>query len=199
MRRHSAEEIVRSKVETSLYYMNTDYIDSLLIHYPLAMYNEEVWQAMIDLRKEGVVRYIGVSNFHKRHIEKLISATGICPDINEIYISPINTKAKSIEYCNKMNIRLMTYSPLMDIAQKRVPLEQLRPIMAKYKKNEAQIVLRWNIQRGCIALPKTKNPQRLVDNFNVFDFELTDEELKTISSLNCDYQYLVESQICPGL
>lgn len=199
MQRHSAEEIVRSKVETSLHNMNTDYIDSLLIHYPLAMYNEEVWKSMIDLKKEGLVRYIGVSNFHKRHIEKLISSTGVCPEINEIYISPINTKNDIIEYCNKMNIQIITYSPLMDIAQKRIPLDTLKPIMEKYSKNEAQIVLRWNIQRGCIPLPKTKNLTRLSENINVFDFELTKDEMESISKLNCDYQYLVESQICPGL
>lgn len=199
MQRYTAEEIVRNKVERSLYDMKTTFIDSLLIHYPLAMYNEEVWRTMIKLKEEGVVRYIGVSNFHKRHIEKLIEATGVCPDINECYTSPINTKQELIDYCKSRDIKFITYSPLMDVAQKRIPVDKLRPIMSRYGKSLAQVILRWNIQRDCIPLPRTQRQCRLKDNFNVFDFSLKDEEMAIINSLNYDFQYLVESQICPGL
>lgn len=199
MKRHTVEDIVREKVDTSLRCMNTDYLDSLLIHYPFPDYMVEIWKVMINLKEEGVVRYIGVSNFYERHIEKLIAETGVCPEINECYASPIGIKQSLIDYCNKRDCIFMTYSPLMDVAHNRIPTEKILPIMTKYAKTLAQIILRWNIERGCYPLPKTRNPKRLTENFNVFDFSLTREEVNMISSLNYDYMYLVESKICPGL
>lgn len=199
MKRHTIDEIVREKVQTSLREMNTTYIDSLLIHYPFPGYIVDIWKTMIALKKEGVVRYIGVSNFHERHIEELIYATGVCPEINECYTSPIGTKQSLVDYCKKHNILFMTYSPLMDVAHGKISVEKLKPIMDKYKKSLAQVVLRWNIERGCFPLPKTKNPKRLTENFDVFDFQLTKKEVEIISALNYDNMYLVESTICPGL
>lgn len=199
MQRHTTEEIVREKVSTSLREMKTDYLDSLLIHVPLPDYIVEIWKVMIALREEGVVRYIGVSNFHKRHIELLIQETNVVPDINELYISPIGIKEDLVDYCKSIGCIPCTYSPLMDLASKRIPLNKIEPIAKKYGKSAAQIILRWNIDRGCLPLPKTKNPKRLVENFNIFDFELTPQEVATVSSLNIDFQYLVESKICPGL
>lgn len=199
MKRHTVDEIVREKVYTSLREMNTSYIDSLLIHYPFPGYIVKIWETMIALKSEGVIRYIGVSNFHERHINKLIDGTSVCPDINEIYVSPIGTKQDMVDYCNLHDCLVMTYSPLMDIAHNKIPLDKIRPIMAKYGKSAAQVVLRWNIERGCLPLPKTKNSVRLSENFDVFDFKLTSTEIATISALNYDNQFLVESKICPGL
>ena len=199
MQRHSVDEIVKEKVATSLRDMNTSYIDSLLIHYPFPDYIVDIWKTMIDLKNQGVVRYIGVSNFHERHIDKLIAETGVTPDINEVYVSPIGIKKDLIDYCNNHQILVMPYSPLMDVAHGKIPTEKLQSIMEKYKKSLAQVVLRWDIERGCFPLPKTKNPKRLEENFNIFDFSLTSEEVEIISSLNYDNQYLVESKICPGL
>lgn len=199
MQRHTVDEIVREKVATSLRNMNTNYLDSLLIHYPFPNYIIDIWTTMIDLKNKGIVRYIGVSNFHERHIEKLIAETGVTPDINEVYISPIGIKQDLVDYCNKHKILVMSYSPLMDIAHGKISTEKLKPIIERYNKSLAQIILRWNIQRGSLPLPKTKNPKRLQENFDVFDFSLTAEEVEMISSLNYDNQYLVESKICPGL
>ncbi len=199
MNRHSVEDIVREKVNTSLCEMDTDYLDSLLIHYPFPGFFVEIWKTMIRLKEEGLVRYIGVSNFHERHIDQLIKDTRVCPDINEIYISPIGSKNSLVDYCNRHGILLVTYSPLIDVAKQRIPIEKIKPLMDKYQKSLAQIILRWNIDRGCLPLPKSKNPLRLKENFEVFDFSLTAEEVKLITSLNYDYQYLVESKICPGL
>ncbi len=199
MQRHSVEEVVREKISISLREMGTDYVDSLLIHYPFPGYYVDVWKAMIKLKDEGVVRYIGVSNFHERHIETLVKETGVCPELNECYASPISTKQSLIDYCNQHDCMFVTYSPLMDITAGRTDTEKFQPLLEKYCKSLAQIILRWNIDRGCLPLPKTKNPSRLVENFNVFDFSLSQEEVYLISSLNCDYQYLVESKICPGI
>ena len=187
------------KVNISLREMKTDYIDSLLIHLPYEYYFLDIWNAMIKCQNQGKVRYIGVSNFHKRHIEMLKKHTGVTPQINEIYISPIGTKEEQIKYAHENDIVLMTYSPLMDVAAHRISEDVLRPIMDKYNKSLAQVVLRWNIERGCIPLPKTQKFKRLKENCEIFDFSLTKEEVDTISYLNYDFQYLPESKICPGL
>lgn len=199
MQRHTVDELVREKVDDSLRKMNTDYIDSLLIHLPYPGYIDEIWDTMVQLQKEGKLRYIGVSNFHKRHIESIVAKTGVKPAFNEIYLSPIGSKQDQVEYNISNDITIMTYSPLMDLASKRINLDSIEPIMEKYHKSPAQIILRWNIERGCLPLPKTKNPKRLAENFDIFDFSLTPQEVSTINALNCDYQYLPESKICPGL
>ena len=199
MKRHTVDEIVREKVQTSLREMKTTYIDSLLIHYPFPGYIVDIWKTMIKLKEEGIVRYIGVSNFHERHIEELINATGVCPEINECYTSPIGTKQSLVEYCNNHDCLFMTYSPLMDLSAGRIPLDNIQPLAEKYGKSHAQIILRWNIERGCMPLAKTKNPVRLKENFNVLDFKLTHDEVSTLSAMNFDFQYIVESKTCPGI
>lgn len=199
MMRHSVEDVVREKVSKSLYEMRTDYLDSLLIHQPYPSYMVDIWKVMIKLKEEGVVRYIGVSNFHERHIEMLINETGVCPSINEIYTSPIGSKQQLVDYCNQHSCVINTYSPLMDLAQGHIDADEIAPIARKYGKSIAQIILRWNIERGCMPLPKSKNPKRLVENFSVMDFVLTDDDMSELSRMNKDYQHLVESLICPGL
>lgn len=199
MKRHSIEDVVREKVETSLHDLQTDYLDSLLLHFPYEPFYVEAWKVLIKLRDEGIVRYIGVSNFHPRHIEKLIDATGVKPTMNEIYLSPIGAKEEQVQYAVSKDILLMTYSPLMDLMHHKIPVDKLELLAKKYNKTIAQIILRWNIDRGSIPLPKSSNPNRLRQNIDVLDFSLTDEEVHSISSLNCDYQYLPESLNCPGI
>lgn len=199
MKRHTVDEIVREKVHTSLREMKTDYLDSLLIHYPYPDFFVEIWRTMISLQKEGKVRYIGCSNFHIRHIERLIEETGVAPSINEIYISPVGTKQDDVDYSAEKGIQLMTYSPLMDIRLKRISEEKFAHYMQKYGKSLSQIILRWNIDRGCIPLSKSKSRDRLAENINVLDFKLTTDEINQISSLNWNNQILPESKICPGI
>lgn len=198
MRRHTINEIVREKVTVSIREMHTDYIDSLLIHYPYPDFYEQIWETMMALQQEGVVRYIGVSNFHISHCERL-KEVGKLPDINEVYVSPVGTKNDLVSYSNENNIQVMTYSPLMDIRIGRVTEAMFREIMQKYNKTLSQIILRWNIDRGCIPLPKSSNASRLKENFSIFDFKLTKEEVEFIASFNQNVQILPETKICPGL
>lgn len=199
MKRHSVEVIVREKVETSLREMQTDFIDSVLIHYPYQDYYEEIWQTLMAMKEEGKIRFIGVSNFHVRHIEKLKKVGMELPAINEIYISPIGTKEEDVKYAEENNVQLMTYSPLMDIAINKIPEMHFSELMQKYNKSPAQIILRWNVDRGCIPLAKSKAPKRMADNINIADFSLTTQEVAYISSLNVNNQILPESKICPGV
>ena len=199
MKRHTVDEIVREKVSVSLREMKTNYLDSVLIHYPYPDFYEEIWQTLVALQKDGVIRYIGCSNFHIRHIEKLKECSGITPAINEIYISPIGTKEEDVKYSSANDIQLMTYSPLMDIRIKKIPEEIFQPLMEKYGKTLSQLILRWNVDRGCIPLAKSQNPKRLAENIDILDFQLTQEEVLLISSLNRNNQILPETKICPGI
>lgn len=199
MKRHTVDEIVREKVSVSLREMKTNYLDSVLIHYPYPDFYEDIWQTLVALQKDGVIRYIGCSNFHIRHIEKLKKCSGITPAINEIYISPIGTKEEDVKYSSANDIQLMTYSPLMDIRIKKIPEEIFQPLMEKYGKTLSQLILRWNVDRGCIPLAKSQNPKRLAENIDILDFQLTQEEVLLISSLNRNNQILPETKICPGL
>lgn len=196
--RHTVEDVVRDKVNISLRELQTDYLDSLLIHYPFPGYYEDIWKVMMELKNEGIVRYIGVSNFHIRHIEKL-KTIGECPSINEIYLSPIGIKQEDVEYSEQNNIQLITYSPLIDVVHGNLSDEILSTIVEKYGKTKQQIILRWNLDRGCMPLPKTSSISRLASNFDIFDFKLTDREISAISSMNVNHQYLVESKQCPGI
>lgn len=194
---HSVKEVVREKVNTSLREMKTDYLDSLLIHYPFPGYYEEVWEELINLKKEGVVRYIGVSNFFPRHIETL-RASKVMPVINELYLSPLCTRNDMMSYFKQHDILPVVYSSLLGVRGK-IPQDIIKPMMEKYGKSYSQIVLRWHIERRCVPLAKSKSSSRLKENFDVFDFKLTNEEVNLLASLNKNQVVLPESQYCPGL
>lgn len=198
MKRHTVSEIVNEKVHTSLRKMNTDYLDSVLIHYPYPGYYEEIWSCLQNLRDQGKIRFIGVSNFSIRHLE-VLRTMGESPSINEIYISPIGTKEEMVSYAIHNGIQIMTYSPLLDLTRNNLNNGILAKIGDRYGKSNSQIVLRWNIERGCIPLAKTKSKSRMMENMDVENFKLTQEEIEEISSMNRDFQILKESRICPGL
>ncbi len=199
MKKHTVEEIVREKVCDSLFEMKTDYLDSLLIHQPYPEYIEEIWNVFISLKKEGIVRYIGVSNFYARHLEQLLGFEEF-PEINQIYMSPIGTRQDDVDYCNSHDVLLMTYSPLIDIRTGRIPKSAaiFRDLQNKYNKSLSQIILRWNIDRGSIPMARSSNESRQKENIDILDFSLTNEEIDCISSMNMNYQYLPTSRICPG-
>lgn len=196
--RHTVKEVVRDKVHISLRELGTDYVDSLLIHYPFPGYYEEVWDELIALQKEGIVRFIGVSNFFPRHIDR-IKKLGVTPSINELFFSPKCTRDSMLDYFHANNILPICFSSLSGV-QGQIPQEVIGPLMEKYHKSFSQIILRWHIERGCMPLAKSKTPSRLRENFEVFDFHLEKDEIESLSSLNDNSQDITpESRYCPGL
>ena len=200
-RPNAAREIIEQKVNNSLNWLKTDYIDALLMHWPYPDYFEEIWFEMERLYKKGVVLSIGVCNCRERHFEKLKKSCEIFPMINQFETSPINTKVSLLEYCNSHNIKAMIYSPLMSLRRNNLNNYQefLKYLGDKYEKNPAQIILRFHIQRGTIPIPKSSNATRLQSNIDIFDFSLTEEEMKQLLNYNIDLAYLPESRTCPGL
>jgi diketogulonate reductase-like aldo/keto reductase len=192
------KSIVSIQLNETLKDLKTDYLDLLLIHWPHPDYFVEVWKALEDEYHAGKVRAIGVSNCRERHLKKLIDTSSICPMVNQFELHPLNTKKELIAYCQQLGIQVEAYSPLMVMNRQLMESPILKSLSRKYSKSIPQIVLRWDIQQGIIPIPKSGNPGRLQQNIDIFDFELTADDMKAIDSLNENYRGLVESTYCPG-
>ena len=192
-------KIVNTQVEESLAKLKSDYIDLLLIHWPIADYFGEIWQTFGEIYTSGKVRAIGVSNCFEWHLKKLLDAGGPMPMVNQIERHPLNTQQGMIYLCNKLGIRVEAYSPLRfgGHRQKKLPPTLLK-LAEKYQKSVAQIVLRWDLQQGVIPLPKSRTPQRIAENIAIFDFALTADELTQIDLLNENYAFLPGEDNCRG-
>jgi diketogulonate reductase-like aldo/keto reductase len=192
------EKIVRSEVEGSLRKLQTDYLDIVLIHWPYPDYLVEIWLALEKLHQEGVIRKIGVSNARERHLKRIMENSSVVPMLNQLEISPINTKESLVEFCQSHDITVMVYSPLMSLRHKKVKeSELLKKLCEKHGCSLAQLVLKWDLQRGLLPIPKSASPDRLRQNISL-DFQLDASDMEQISSLNENFQYLPESIYCPG-
>lgn len=198
---NAVHDVVTKKIDDTLGFLKTDYLDLYLMHWPYPDYLNEIWYEMEQIYKSGKVRAIGMCNCRERHFEKMKPYCEILPMVNQFETSPINTKIPIVDYCNANDIKVMVYSPLMSLRRKEMKDYQnvLSGLASKYKVSTSQIVLRFDVQRGLIPIPKSTNASRLRSNISVFDFCLTDEEMKLLYSMNVDYQYLPESRSCPGL
>lgn len=173
----------RAAFEKSLKELGTDYVDLYLIHWPADGF-EEAWLAMEELYNAGKIRAIGVSNFHKSHLDKLASAAHIKPMVNQIESHPYFNNQELIDDCLANDIAVEVWRPLGGTGGNVLQDEVLGQLAQKYGKSPAQIVLRWDVQRKVIVIPKSIHQERIVSNFDIFDFELTDDDMKIINGLN---------------
>ena len=170
-------------IKNSLKQLNTSYVDLVLVHYPLAHARPtaEVYKGLEDAYNQSMVRSLGVSNFKPKEIEALIKLVDIKPSMNQIRIHPGFNQEQTVSYCKKNNISVTGYSPLSTGSILKEPT--LISIGKKYKKTPAQVAIKWQIQRGLVVIPKSVHKNRIVENFDVFDFELSDEDMKKINSM----------------
>ena len=172
----------------SLNNLQVDYIDLYLIHWPNKL-NAETWRAFEHLYETGKVKAIGVCNFKVEHLEELKKTAKIMPMVNQVEIHPFSTKNNIINYCKDNNIKVVAWSP---ISRGRVLSNDLMiDLSQKYKKSIVQIVLRWHMQKGVIPIPKSSNENRIKDNIDIFDFEISSEDMKAIDSLDEGYDMSV--------
>lgn len=174
-------------IDASLKDLGLDYVDLYLIHSPLPVQQRlPTWKAMEEILKSGKAKSIGVSNYGVRHLRELLANCTIRPSINQLELHPFNTRNELVEFCEKEKIVLEAYSPLT--RGRRLDHPGLLEIAKNYKKSAAQILIKWCLQRGFVVLPKSVTPQRIVENAEVFDFEITQSDMKKLNSFD---EYLV--------
>lgn len=167
--------------EESAKKLGVDYLDLLLVHWPTKL-NNETWRAFEDLYELGKVRAIGVCNFKRGHLEELKKTARIMPMVNQIEIHPCFCQRELVDYCKENNIQVVAWSPIMRGKLLEVPL--MMELAEKYNKSIAQIALRWHLQKDIIPIPKSSHYGRISDNINVFDFELSNEDIIRIDALD---------------
>ncbi|KAF9206467.1 hypothetical protein BGZ49_002387 [Haplosporangium sp. Z 27] len=174
--------------ELSLEKLGLDYIDLYLIHSPNPgpELRAESWKALQKMVALGKVKSIGVSNYGVRHLKELLSSNPtVRPVINQIEVHPWLARREIISFCESQNIAIEAYSPLSRGHKLQDPV--VNKIAAKYSKSAAQILIRWSLQKGYIAIPKSSHKERIEQNADVFDFELADEDMDVLDSLDEDY------------
>ena len=177
---HGYENTIKA-FNKSLEKLKVDYIDLYLIHWPNKL-NSETWRAFEHLYEMGKVKAIGVCNFKIGHLEELMKSAKIKPMVNQVEVHPLNSKNNMVDYCNEHNIQLVAWSPIM--RGKIFSNELIMSLSEKYKKTIVQIVLRWHIERGVVPIPKSSNEERIKENFDIFDFNISSEDINAINSLN---------------
>ncbi len=169
--------------QESLDKLQTNYVDLYLLHWPVEG-RLEAWADLEELYNDGKIKTIGVSNFHKHHLEELFEQAKIIPMVNQIESHPYFNNQELIDFCQSKNIAVQAWSPLGGDGAPILKDEIIIKLAEKYNKTPVQIILRWNIQRNVIVLPKSVNKERIASNIQAFDFELTTEDMNTINNLN---------------
>lgn len=175
--------------------LGVDYVDLYLIHWPLPAQDRYVdaWRGLVKLREDGRVRAIGVSNFKPSHLQRLVTETGVVPDLNQIECNPRVTREAARAYHASQGIATGSWSPLAEGELLSEPI--LGEIAARYGKTPAQVALRWHLELGLIPVPKSATPNRLAENIDIFDFELASHELVAISTLDRGEAAAVDSDL----
>ncbi len=182
IQRNGYEDTLKA-FENSLRRLQLDYIDLYLIHQPFGdVYGE--WRAMEQMYHQGKVRAIGVSNFQPDRIMDLMIHHEITPVVNQIEVNPFQQQIDTQKFLQDNNVRVEAWAPFAEGRNNIFQNETLVSIAAKHQKSVAQVILRWLVQRGMIALAKSTRKERMMENINVFDFELTGEELAAITTLD---------------
>jgi diketogulonate reductase-like aldo/keto reductase len=172
--------------DASMQRLNIDYIDLYLIHWPIKSKRRETWKALEKLFLDKRVRAIGVANYLLPFLEELETYLTVSPAVNQIEFSPWLYLKDVSQYCNEHNIQLQSYSPLT--RRKTFNDKRLQQLCAKYEKTPAQIILRWNIEHNISTIPKSSNKKRLQENFNIFDFMLSEEDIQLMDGFDKNFR-----------
>lgn len=179
------EKTIRTFQE-SLERFGFDYIDLYLIHWPVENKRRDTWKAMETILEEKNCRSVGVSNYTIRHLKELLEESSVIPAINQVEFHPFLYQKELLEFCHTHQIQLEAYSPLTQ--GERLGDKTLVEISGKYNKTTAQLLIRWALQHDIVVIPKSADQDHVKENAAVFDFNISDEDMQTLDSLNEDYR-----------
>lgn len=168
--------------DASLEKLGMEYLDLYLVHWPVAGKYKETWKALEQLYQERRVRAIGVSNFLQHHLEDLMERAQVVPMVNQMEFHPFLVQQDLLDFCGKHNIQYEAWSPLMQGAI--FDQSMFEEVTEKYQKNVAQIVLRWDLQKGVVTIPKSSKKEHILSNADIFDFKLSPEDVAFLEGLD---------------
>ena len=169
-------------VEDSLGRLGTDYVDLYLVHWPVKGHYKDTWRVMEQIYQDGRARAVGVSNFLVHHLEDLLGNCNVVPAVNQVEFHPYLVQPNLLKFCQEHQIQVEAWSPLMKGQVATEPT--IQALAEKYHKTPAQVVLRWDLQHGVVSIPKSSNPDRIVENSQVFDFELSEADMEALDRLD---------------
>lgn len=178
---HGYDE-ARRACDKSLTALQLDYIDLYLIHWPGSGRNRETWRALVDLMQEGKCRAVGVSNFSESDIEEILDSSGVTPSVNQIRFNIYDHPIALSNFCHQHGIAVQAYSPL--VRGRALHDESVMAIAKRHNKTPAQVLLRWVLQHDALVIHKSSTPQRIEQNADVFDFELSEQEMLQLNRLS---------------
>lgn len=192
-RRWHSVDGARQACDASLRRLGVEYLDLLLIHWPNPDQNtyDEAWKGLVRLLEDGAVRAIGTSNFKPAHLQRIIDATGVVPDVNQVNLNPYATRDAVVAFDAAHGIVTEAWSPIKPASLLSDPV--VTALAEKHGRTPAQVILRWHTQRGFVAIPKSASPERQRVNLAIFDFELAPEELDSISALDQGEAHVTDS------
>ena len=182
-------------VEDALNKLKTDYLDSVLIHWPIPEYLDRTWHQLESLKQSNLVKNIGICNVRMRQLIMLLDYR---PDIIQIERHPLNTFFDEVNFCIENAICVQAYSPLCKMDNRIKNNMTIKKIGEKYHKSISQIVLRWHLDTGVIPVFTTSKPERIFEHISIDDFSLDKDEIEEINAINQDYKIYLESISCPG-
>lgn len=178
-------ENAKASIEDSLKKMQLDYLDLVLLHQPFKDYHG-AYKALVDLYKEGKIKAIGVSNFYPDRLVDLCLDTDVIPAVNQVEVNPFHQQSLALQYNKKYGVQLQAWAPFAEGKNSIFTNDTLIEIGKKYNKSVGQVILRWLVQRGIVPLAKTVRKERMAENINIFDFELSVDDMQTIAQMNKD-------------
>lgn len=184
-------ENTKKAFEKSLNKLQLDYLDLYLIHQPFGDVHGS-WRAMVELYKQGKVKAIGVSNFHPDRVMDIITFNEVVPAVNQIETHPFNQQLEAQKFLTENGVQIESWGPFAEGRNNLFQNELLLSIAAEYNKSLAQVVLRWLTQRGVVVIPKSVKRERIKENFNIFDFELSAEDMAEIEKLDTKTSYFFD-------
>lgn len=179
-------ESALSAFEKSFQKLNLEYIDLYLIHWPLENLRNESWKALQKIYKEGKCKAIGVSNYTIRHLKELLEFAEVIPTINQVEFNPYLYQKELLEFCSSHEIQLEAYSPLT--RARKLDHPKLVKVAKKYNKTPAQMLIRWSLQHDLVVIPKSEHKERIYENADIFDFEISPEDMKKLDSFDENFR-----------